>query len=140
MRHLFIGIAVLATLNTTAAFAWGRPRITINEARDLVMAALTDQQRRMPGAAAEYDGDKTGSATTRYIGVTAIWDGQPNGSVVQGVYDVDTYTGDVFSAAAACKTYSNPRLRRLQARIRSRLHLTAAGYGRIRTRGNLCSN
>ncbi len=115
-----------------------RPRVTRAEAQQLVMAALTPAQRRLPSAQAGFSGGDDVFRSERFVGLTAIWDGPKNGSVVIGVYDVDPYTGDVFSATAECVEFENPGLIKLQRKIRTRLMLSDAQYKRLKTKGELC--
>ena len=110
-------------------------KITTDQARSLVMAALTGEQRRLPEVAAEpYDAPDT----SKFLFFTVTWEGTPKGSVVVGNYAVDPYTGDVFSATIGCHEEKNKNLQALQMRIRATLHLSESGYQRLKTKGPLC--
>jgi len=110
-------------------------KITSDQARALVIASLSRQQRRLPSLGAESFDDPNSS---RFLFFTVTWRGTPNGSVVVGNYAVDPYTGDVFSATMSCYEEKNTRLEALQAQIRSGLHLTDSEYHRRKTTGPLC--
>jgi len=111
-------------------------KITIDQARTLVMASLTSQEQRLPKVEAEpYDAPPS----SRFMFFTVTWEGTSNGSVVVGNYAVDPYTGDVFSATASCYEESNKRLAALQAQLRAKLHLSQSEYRRLKTKGPLCN-
>jgi hypothetical protein len=130
-------VLLLASLCATSARATDQPKskITNDEARTLVMASLTNQQRRLPSLGAESYDDPD---SPRFLFFTVTWEGLPNGSVVVGNYAVDRNTGDVFSATMSCYEEKNKRLKRLQAQVRSQLHLTRSEYLRLKTNGPLC--
>jgi len=138
MNRKVLALFSFVFLLAQPAWADERPRITLQEAKQLVMAALTPAQRRLPSAQAEFSASKEVFQSERFVGLTAIWSGEKNGSVVIGVYDVDPYTGDVFSATAECLEYKNQRLSHLQKRIHTRLGLTSDEYKKIKTKGNMC--
>lgn len=129
-------VLLLASCGATAgAVVTPENKITNDQARALVMASLTAQQRRLPKLEAEpFDAPES----SKFLFFTVTWEGAPNGSVVVGNYAVDPYTGDVFSATSSCNEEKNKRLRTLQAQIRSELHLTRSEYLRMKTNGPLC--
>jgi hypothetical protein len=69
---------------------------------------------------------------------TVVWAAGSKQSVVVGNYAVDPYTGDVWSATAACDEMSNPKLRSLQKALRDALRLSPSEYTRLKTKGPLC--
>jgi hypothetical protein len=99
------------------------------------MASLNSAQKRLPKVEADRDENE---GATRYTLYTVIWDAPSNDSVVVDTYEVDSYTGDVFSAVVSCSEEANPELRALQARVRASLRLSHAEYRRLKTRGPLC--
>ena len=132
-----IALLILVFLCITTASAVDHPeqRITVEQARALVMASLTKEQRRLPRLGVEQSGAPDFS---KFMFFTVTWEGLPNGSVVVGNYAVDTYTGDVFSATMSCYEEKNRRLHFLQAQVRTTLHLSQSEYQRLKTRGPLC--
>jgi len=135
----FIFICLCVTcVNTSAA---EKRKITIDQAKTLVLATLTPKQRRLPGLVA-ISGKDLGASdkeidTSRYYSFTVVWDSHKEG--VFGNYAVDPYTGDVFDGVMEdCDGYSNKRLRALQKQIRRSLHLTDAEYHKIKTHGPEC--
>jgi hypothetical protein len=110
-------------------------KITTDQAKALVMASLTAQQRRLSKVEAEaYEAP----ASSKFLFFTVTWEGKPNGSVVVGNYAVDPYTGDVFSSTRECYEEKNKRLEVLQAQVRAKLHLSQSGYRQLKTKGPLC--
>lgn len=132
-----IALSVLLFVYDTTAAAVEHPaqRITNEQARALVMASLSEEQRRLPKAEAEQFDTPTAS---KFLFFTVSWEGTPKGSVVVGNYAVDPYTGDVFSAVIECKEEKNKRLLALQRQIRATLHLSQSEYQRLKTKGPLC--
>jgi hypothetical protein len=110
-------------------------KVTTGQARALVMASLTAEQRRLPKLEAEQY-DAPGSSKFLFFAVT--WEGTPKGSVVVGNYAVDPYTGDVFSATIGCYEEKNKRLWALQAQVRATLHLSQSEYQQLKNKGPLC--
>ena len=110
--------------------------ITPDQAKGLVLASLTPEQKKLPKLGAERYDDPSSS---RFMFFTVTWEGRPNQSVVVGNYAVDPYTGDVWSAVIECYEQSNRQLRSIQARIRSSLGLSHPEYMRLKTKGPLCS-
>jgi hypothetical protein len=136
MKRLIV-LFLLVSLYATTAMAGERAehKITTDQARALVMASLTAQQRRLPKVEAEpYDAPDT----SKFLFFTVTWEGTPKGSVVVGNYAVDPYTGDVFSATIGCYQEKNKRLEALQAQVRAKLHLPQSEYRRLKTKGPLC--
>jgi hypothetical protein len=134
-----IFIVLLTSFYATAGWAAGSPKhkITNNQAKALVMATLTTQQRRLPKL--EAVPDDTPGSSSQFMFFTVTWEGTPNGSVVVGNYAVDPYTGDVFSATRECYEEKNKRLAALQTQIRAKLHLSHSQYQKLKTKGPLCA-
>ncbi len=111
-------------------------KITTAQARSLVMASLTAEQRRLPKVEAEpYDARNV----SKFLFFTVTWEGMPKGGcVVVGDSAVDPYTGDVFSATIGCYEEKNKNLQALQTHIRATLHLSQSEYQRLKTKGPLC--
>jgi hypothetical protein len=109
--------------------------ITLDQAKALVLASLTPEQKRLLKLGADQYHDPDSS---RFLFFTVTWGAKPNQSVVVGNYAVDPYTGDVWSAVMECTEQVNPQLRALQARIRSSLGLSHSEYKRLKTKGPLC--
>lgn len=130
-------ILLLASLWAASASAVDHPdrTITADQARALVLASLTPEQKRLPSLGADPYKDPN---TSKFLFFTVSWAGTPNGSVVVGNYAVDAHTGDVFSATVGCEEEKNKNLRALQTRIRASLHLSQAEYQRLKTKGPLC--
>ncbi len=110
-------------------------RTSVSQAKELIAASLTVQQRRLPKLQVEQFYE-SGPSTFWFF--TVMWEGLPKGSAVVGNYAVDPYTGDVFSAVSSCDEIHTAALQNLQRRIRASLHLSKAGYHRLKTKGPLC--
>jgi hypothetical protein len=135
-----IVLYLLMTLDLPTAMASGTAerKITVEQARALVMASLTAEQRRLPKVQAEHLDDPD-NPSPKFLIFTVVWEGLPKGSVVAGMYAVDPYTGDVFFANSECDEVKNKRLERLQAQVRAKLHLLHSEYQRLKTKGPLCA-
>jgi hypothetical protein len=133
-KSLVLLVASLCAANASAADHPDRT-ITAGQARALVLASLTPEQKQLPSLGADPYKDPN---TSKYLFFTVSWAGTPNGSVVVGNYAVDTHTGDVFSATVGCEEERNKSLQALQRRIRASLHLSQAEYQRLKTKGPLC--
>ena len=134
-----IALSLLMTLDLATAMASGMAerKITVEQARALVMASLTAQQRRLPKVEVDHFDDPD-NPSPKFLIFTVVWEGLAKGSVVAGMYAVDPYTGDVFVANQECEEVKNKRLKRLQAQVRARLHLSQSQYQRLKTKGPLC--
>ncbi len=131
-----ISLLLLVSFCGAAAHAVEPSAITTSQARALVMASLTAEQRRLPKLevypyAALY-------GPSKFLFFTVIWEGLPKGSVVVGNYAVDPHTADVFSAVASCYEEHTKTLRALQRQIRVSLHLSLSEYKQLKTTGPLC--
>jgi hypothetical protein len=135
MKKLFV--VLLASLCAANASALDHPdrKLTVDQARALVLASLTPEQKRLPSLGAEPYNDPN---TSQFLFFTVYWAGAPNGSAVVANLAVDPNTGDVFSATMSCKEEQNRNLRALQTRIRASLHLSQSEYQRLKTKGPLC--
>lgn len=127
--------ACLAVLMFCAAAGASEPKVSGSEAKALVMAVLTAQQRKLPNL--EIIPDHT-PLWPRFWYFAVTWKGPQRGSGVIGNYAVDPLTADVFSSTRECGEEMNRRLAALQAQVRRAIHLTQAKYERMRTRGPLC--
>jgi len=130
-------VLFLVSLCATESWAADPPehKITSDQAKALVMASLTAQQRQLPKVEAEpYDAPDP----SKFLFFTVTWEGTQNGSVVVGNYAVDPYTGDVFSSTRECYEEKNRRLEALQAQVRAKLHMSQSEYRRLKTKGPLC--
>jgi hypothetical protein len=130
LRALAFLVAVFAPVSQA-----DRPTLNPEQSRSLVLAALTQQQRNLPGIEAETFNNPHSS---RFMFYTVVWAAGEDQSVVVGNYAVDPYTGDVWSATSACDELSNPRLRALQKTVRQGLKLSQSEYKLLRTKGPLC--
>lgn len=110
-------------------------KVTLSEAKALVLASLTPKQRRLLRLEAE---QYTPPNSSKFLFFTVNWEGTPKGSVVVGNYAVDPFTGDVFSATSSCYEEKNKGLQALQAQVRASLHLSRLEYQRLKTKGPLC--
>jgi hypothetical protein len=131
-----ITTAITAAI-TVSAVEHPERKITTDQARALVMASLSAEQRLLPKLGAE---QYAAPDSSKFVFFTVTWEGTPNGSVVVGNYAVDPYTGDVFSAVIGCREEKNKRLRALQDQIRATLHLSQPEYQRLKTKGPQCGD
>jgi hypothetical protein len=106
-------------------------RVSVEEAKKLVLAALPSSAKQLPKFGLE--GGRDPDSAGFYV-FMAYWAGAPNGSVVIGHYAVDASTADVWNAVMACEELSTPALRKLQARVRSRIGLSDAEYRKRKRR------
>lgn len=136
MKASRVVILLLAFMFTGASEAeTAVKKISLSQARALVMASLTPQQRRLPKLETDSDGTPNSS---KFWFFTVVWEGAPKGSVVVGSYAVDPLTGDVFSSTPSCYEEDNKGLKILQVRIRRILRLSKSHYLRVKTNGPLC--
>jgi hypothetical protein len=129
--------AAMTAAITASAVEHPERKITTDQARALVMASLSAEQRLLPKLGAE---QYAAPDSSKFVFFTVTWEGTPNGSVVVGNYAVDPYTGDVFSAGIGCREEKNKRLRALQDQIRATLHLSQPEYQRLKTKGPQCGD
>jgi hypothetical protein len=106
-------------------------QITVNEATQLVLAALPSKTKQLPKFGLEGGLD---SSDPRFYMFEAYWAGAPNGSMVIGNYAVDASTADVWNAPAACDELSTPALRKFQKQVRSRIRLSPTEYRKKKRR------
>ncbi|MDR0478725.1 MAG: hypothetical protein LBH31_02740 [Burkholderiaceae bacterium] len=119
-------------------------KITLVQAKALVMAALTPEQRRMPGVAIDIPGKNSDDISSyersyrpRFLIFNVVWAAKM-GSDNIGFYGVDIYTGDVFDLSP-CAEYYSKKLEALQNKIRRSLHLTDSEYKKLKTNGPECT-
>ena len=101
------------------------------DAKELVLAALPSKTKQLPKFELEGGDDPT---YPQFYVFQAEWAGAPNGSMVIGHYAVDKTTADVWNAVMACEELSNPSVRKLQAKVRSRIGLSPAEYRKKKRR------
>jgi hypothetical protein len=129
---------LLASAAPRAVASPSRPFVSIEQAKSLAYEALTGREKRLPGLAVEIS---TVRSSARYIYASAYWGNPlPEGSAVVTNLAIDRRTGDVWDAATACDEIVNPRLQKLQARVRRQLGLSATDYTRVKTRGPICDD
>jgi len=109
--------------------------LSTDQAKNLVLAALSSAQRRLPKLEVIPD---EGQSSPRFMFFIVSWEGLPDGSVIVGNYSVDPHTADVFSSTIACHEEKNAKLKALQAHLRDVLHLSESEYERLKTKGPLC--
>jgi hypothetical protein len=136
MRKIFVLlIAALSAVLSSNAVDLPNRKVTPSQARELVLASLSPEQRRLPSLGVDPYKDPN---TSKFLFFTVSWEGTSNGSVVVGNYAVDPYTGDVFSATVGCEEEKNRGLEALQKRVRGELHLADAEYQKLKSKGPLC--
>jgi hypothetical protein len=130
-------LLALAALCSVFGFASepARPKLNRDQGERLALAALTAQQRKLPGVGADPFDDPH---SPRFMFFTIVWESGPKDSVVVENLAVDPYTGDVWSATSSCDEISNPELRALQRTFRHTLRLSPSEYKRLKTKGPLC--
>jgi hypothetical protein len=109
--------------------------VTKSETEALVRAALPAKLKRLPGFGMEISQDKN---FPRFYSATVYWEGEPNGSVMVGNYDIDTETGDVWDAVTSCDEMNTAALRKMQTKLREDIELSDSEYKRIKSKGPLC--
>jgi hypothetical protein len=130
-------LLALAALCSVFGFASepARPKLNRNQAERLALAALTAQERTLPGVGADsYDDPHS----PRFMFFTIVWESGPKDSVVVAIFAIDPYTGDVWSATSSCDEITNPELHALQGTFRHILGLSPSEYKRLKTKGPLC--
>jgi len=111
--------------------------ISVDQAKKLVLAALTLKTRSLPGFGLELEHD-SGPEYADYYNFMGDWDGAEGGSAMLGFYAVDPETGDVFSGTVGCYEISTTALRKLQKEFRYQIGLSAETYKKIKKKGPLC--
>jgi hypothetical protein len=114
-------------------------KLTLAQAKLLVMAALTPNERRAPGLTIGEGSEYYSNSNLRFIMFHVGW-AATEGSDLIGWYSVDIYTGDVFSSVAECGEYYSKKLEALQKKIRRSLRLTEVQYKKLKTNGPECVN
>jgi hypothetical protein len=120
---------VFLTLFPSAFAQQPRQRVSVDEAKDLVLAALPAKTKRLPRFGLEGGVDPT---YPHFYIFMAYWEGAPNGSMVIGHYAVDFSTADVWNAVMACEELSTAALQKMQMKIRSRIGLSNSDYRKIK--------
>ena len=122
-------IALGAALRLLLLVCWGgatlaRTRdITVAEARELVVQALSPDQRKFPGLDLS---PFLANNTPGFYKFEVTWNPPNPGSAVVGNFGVDRVTGAVWELVP-CSTVHSIALDRLQHIIRKRINLTARG-------------
>lgn len=120
---------VFLTLFLSAFAQQATRRVSVDEAKDLVLAALPAKAKQLPKFGLEGGVDPT---YPHFYIFMAYWEGAPNGSMVIGHYAVDYSTADVWDAVMACEELSTPALQKMQMKIRSRIGLSKSDYHKIK--------
>ena len=105
------------------------------EAEALVRTALPEKLKRLPKFGMEISQDKN---FARFYTALVYWEGEPNGSVMVGNYDIDQETGDVWDAVTSCDEMNTRALRRLQKTIRKEIGLSDSEFKSVKSKGPLC--
>ena len=130
MKLLLAIIAALTMVATIAGAQQPTGGLSLNDAKQLVMAGLPPTEKHLPGFSLEHFSEQD---STDFYFFTAAWDNS-KGSFIAGNYAVDKATADVWNSVMACEELSTPALRGLQSQVRSRIGLTPSQY-RERKRG-----
>jgi hypothetical protein len=98
-------------------------KITLAQARELVMASLTPLERNAPGVGIELPDKGPNDMVSyqvsdkpRFLLFHVTWNAT-EGSDLIGWYAVDIYTGDVFNAVSGCDEHHNKKLTNLQKKF-----------------------
>ena len=134
-RFAALAILGLAISPCLADSARESRTVTKGEAEAPIRAALPAKLKRLPKFGVEISQD---SNFPRFYSALVYGEGEPNGSVMVGTYDVDRETGDVWNAVASCDEMSTAALRRLQKNIRKEIGLSGSEYKRVKSKGPLC--
>jgi hypothetical protein len=130
-----VAILVLAISPSLADSVHESRTVTKDEAEALVRAALPAKLKRLPNFGMEISQDKN---FARFYSALVYWEGEPNGSVMVGNYDIDQETGDVWDAVTSCDEMNTQTLRKLQKTIRKEISLSDSEYKRVKSKGPLC--
>ena len=131
MKPITACLLMLAFCMPAVAQQKASRRVTVCEAKQLVLAALPSRTKKLPKFGLEGGLD---SHDPRFYVFEAYWAGAPNGSMVIGNYAVDASTADVWDAPAACDELSTPALRKFQKQVRSRIGLSPTEYRKKKRR------
>jgi hypothetical protein len=126
---------VLATSPCLADSVHESRTVSKDEADALVRAALPAKLKRLPNFGMEISQDPH---FARFYFASVYWEGEPNGSVMVGSYDIDQETGDVWDAVTSCDEMNTRALRKLQKMIRKEIGLSDSEYKRVKSKGPLC--
>jgi hypothetical protein len=133
-RVFRLALAALSVAPSAGASPPGR-FVSIQRAKALAYEALTPREKGAAGLSLETNPSRPG---VRFLYVSVYWRNPfPEGSAVVTNLAVDTRTGDVWSAAI-CEERVNPRLRKLQARVRRQLGVSPTEYARLKIQGPAC--
>ena len=130
---IILALALLASVSAIADPNWRK--VTVAEARQLVLASLDSMSRQAPGLTVK--GGSRDSSFPDYYSFAVMWAGTGRASVMVGFFDVDPLTGDVFEGTG-CGERTTPLLRALQRKIRRRLGLSDNEYRRLKKKGPYC--
>ena len=135
-RFAALAILGLAISPCLADSARESRTVTKGEAEALIRAALPAKLKRLPKFGVEISQD---SNFPRFYSALVYGEGEPNGSVMVGTYDVDRETGDVWNAVI-CEHLTSSSLVKLQVAIRNRIGLTKDEYQKTRRQGPMCES
>ena len=136
MKYRHAISAILATCLLSASLRCegiNKPvaRITIDQARKLVMAALPHEMASLPGLYLDYYSIPD---CTDFYYFAVLWrNPMPEGSNLSAHIAVDSLTCEVWDPFLA-KRYESPKLKKLQKSMRELLGLSDADYQKLRER------
>jgi hypothetical protein len=130
-----VGLLLTALTPISATAGANGRKVTVAEARQLVLASLDPQSQRLPGLTVK--GGARDSSFPDYYSFAVMWDGTSSASVMVGFFDVDPLTGDVFEGTG-CGERTTPLLRALQTKIRHSWGLSDNEYRRLKKKGPYC--
>ena len=133
---LLLSIAVCMMSANVQAQSTRARKVSVVQARRLVLAGLPMSQRSLPGLGADQYDDPN---AMRFLFFIVTWAAHEGQSVVVGNYAVDPYTGDVWSATESCDEVQTRKLEKLQRHLRKGLGLTEVEYEKLKTKGPLCA-
>jgi hypothetical protein len=133
MKYALVLLGFVAATATLGADDKPMRDITPEEARQVALAALSPEARRLPGLELESLGEVAG-----FYGFTVAW-GVPRGEAGGTVEHlaVDHVTADVWSGVV-CREEKSSSLSKVQATIRKRIGLTDKVHKQLRRPGPMC--
>lgn len=103
--------------------------LTVEEARELVKAAVPPEMASLPGLSLDY---YSNPACPEFYFFAVLWSNpNPIGSNLSAHIAVNSRTGDVWDPFLT-KRFESPKLKKLQELIRKRLGLSDAEYRKLR--------
>ncbi|HEY3949614.1 hypothetical protein [Phenylobacterium sp.] len=92
-------------------------QISLREAKQLAIAALPPESRKLPGLTVDGNGGPDAAHPPLRM-LVVVWRGSPGGSAIVANVDVDRRSGRVFNSVN-CQEYATPQLHALQRRLRT---------------------